>query len=368
VYSTEKYRKSFENVGAKYRSLVNWDSDMVEIADVGKKRVFQSLTMLKRLSYYAAKSAKQLAQDIDNEQPDLIVYDITALYVRWTLEYYTKWYDLAQKKTDSSDLEFSPKNPVPPLVCMSPSFARDFINFPNKAEARFTKQNFFTLSFLIGIILYVISHFYRCYKCGLGFRSPFRNVYPAPIANTKFVLVTVFPELQARAHMFDKSMYKFIGCTVDDTVANEFSFEHLESLRDIFAKFNVRETKRNILEETREHLVYVSLGSCFNNNIEVYQEILYGIKTFNLGRNRHNITLDNLRVVVSTGKSVLNKLTKMINENEYLLPSNVILVESAPQIEILKRASVFITHSGQNSVSEAVHFGGKCSIIFIKRP
>ena len=180
MYSTEKYRKSFENVGAKYRSLVNWGSEMVEIADIGKKRVFQSLTMLQRLSYYAAKSAKKLAQDIDNEKPNLIVYDITALYVRWTLEYYTKWYDLAQK-TDSSptarvNLEFSPKNPVPPLVCMSPSFARDFINYTNKAEALFTKQNFFTLSFTIGIILYVISHFYRCYKCGLGFRSPFRNV------------------------------------------------------------------------------------------------------------------------------------------------------------------------------------------------
>ena len=39
------------------------------------------------------------------------------------------------------------------------------------------------------------------------------------------------------------------------------------------------------------------------------------------------------------------------------LPSNIILAQSVPQIEILKRASLFVTHSGQNSTSEAIHYG-----------
>ena len=39
------------------------------------------------------------------------------------------------------------------------------------------------------------------------------------------------------------------------------------------------------------------------------------------------------------------------------IPSNVYLVKSAPQVEILKRASLFITHSGMNSSNESIHFG-----------
>ena len=33
------------------------------------------------------------------------------------------------------------------------------------------------------------------------------------------------------------------------------------------------------------------------------------------------------------------------------------LVERAPQIELLKRAYLFISHNGMNSTSESIHFG-----------
>ena len=88
-----------------------------------------------------------------------------------------------------------------------------------------------------------------------------------------------------------------------------------------------------------------------------------GIKSFNLGSNSRNIKLDNLKVVVSTGEYVLNKFTELINKNGYLLPNNIFLLKSEPQTEILKRASLFITHCGQNSVSESVHFGGMKNLI-----
>ena len=54
----------------------------------------------------------------------------------------------------------------------------------------------------------------------------------------------------------------------------------------------------------------------------------------------------------------------MITRNEYSLPDNIILVKTAPQTEILKRASLFINHSGMNSASEAIHYGGKIKIFF----
>ena len=315
--------------------------------------------MLNRLEYYAAENAISLAREIDREKPDLIIYDMTALYFRWTMDYYMKWYHMAKLATpgERTKLEFSPTK-LPQLVAMSPSFARDYVVYPNKTEAKYAKPPIFTWSFLVGIILYLIAHFYRCFKCGLGIVYPFKNVFPAPVPNTKFTMVTVFPELQARSHMLDNKKYKFIGCTLDETVKNEFSVNNKELLNEIFDKFHEKDTKINILDE-KEQLVYVSLGSVFNNNIEVYKIIVDGIKSFDLGSNRHNIKLDNLTVVVSTGEAVYKQFTELINKNEYSLPNNILLVKSVPQHDILKRASLFITHSGQNSVSESVHLGGK---------
>ena len=38
-------------------------------------------------------------------------------------------------------------------------------------------------------------------------------------------------------------------------------------------------------------------------------------------------------------------------------PANCVVVEDAPQVDVLKRTSVFVTHGGANSVKEAVYFG-----------
>jgi UDP:flavonoid glycosyltransferase YjiC (YdhE family) len=42
---------------------------------------------------------------------------------------------------------------------------------------------------------------------------------------------------------------------------------------------------------------------------------------------------------------------------EYSLPDNVVMLPTAPQIQILQRASLFITHCGMNSTSEAIYHG-----------
>jgi UDP:flavonoid glycosyltransferase YjiC (YdhE family) len=49
----------------------------------------------------------------------------------------------------------------------------------------------------------------------------------------------------------------------------------------------------------------------------------------------------------------------LIDGNRYALPKNIELVKTAPQIEILKRASLFLTHCGMNSTSETIYYGGK---------
>jgi UDP:flavonoid glycosyltransferase YjiC (YdhE family) len=39
------------------------------------------------------------------------------------------------------------------------------------------------------------------------------------------------------------------------------------------------------------------------------------------------------------------------------IPANFIVQASVPQLEILQRAGLFITHGGMNSASEAMYYG-----------
>jgi MGT family glycosyltransferase len=84
--------------------------------------------------------------------------------------------------------------------------------------------------------------------------------------------------------------------------------------------------------------VYISLGTVFNQNRQFYQRC---VETFG-GRD--------LQVIMSTGSAVAP-------ESLGTAPSNFIVRARVPQLEVLRRVSVFITHGGMNSVSEALHYG-----------
>ena len=88
-------------------------------------------------------------------------------------------------------------------------------------------------------------------------------------------------------------------------------------------------------------LIYASLGTLYNNNPQHYEKLIDAFKEF--GK-------DEFTFVVSTGDLVFDYFASKSK------PENILLVRSAPQIDILKRASLFVTHSGQNSTSEAVHY------------
>jgi UDP:flavonoid glycosyltransferase YjiC (YdhE family) len=60
--------------------------------------------------------------------------------------------------------------------------------------------------------------------------------------------------------------------------------------------------------------------------------------------------------IISVGKT-FDIFQDRIKKGQYKKPDNVHIVASAPQLNILRRASLFITHCGQNSVSESINFG-----------
>jgi len=86
-------------------------------------------------------------------------------------------------------------------------------------------------------------------------------------------------------------------------------------------------------------LVYASLGKLVNGLDFIYKSTLAAI-----------VRLPEVQLVISTGGySSLDDLRD--------IPSNAIVVRAAPQIELLKRAALCITHAGLNTVLESLAQG-----------
>ena len=86
-------------------------------------------------------------------------------------------------------------------------------------------------------------------------------------------------------------------------------------------------------------LVYASMGTLVNGLERVYKTILQAVGQ-----------LTDIQVVLSVGKNL--KLDDLGT-----IPSNVIVVRKAPQIELLKRAALCITHAGLNTALESLAQG-----------
>jgi MGT family glycosyltransferase len=92
----------------------------------------------------------------------------------------------------------------------------------------------------------------------------------------------------------------------------------------------------------RGPLVYLSLGSLGSADVELMQRLIDALAA-----------LDDVRVVVSLGP-----------QHELLrLPDGMTGAEYLPQTEVLRHADAVITHGGNNTVTECMHFG--CPMIVL---
>jgi len=90
---------------------------------------------------------------------------------------------------------------------------------------------------------------------------------------------------------------------------------------------------------TGEPLIYASLGSLVNGHPRIYRAILGAVEK-----------LTGVQVVLSIGKN--------LNHDDLgPIPANALVVRTAPQIELLKRAVLCITHAGLNTALEALARG-----------
>jgi MGT family glycosyltransferase len=100
----------------------------------------------------------------------------------------------------------------------------------------------------------------------------------------------------------------------------------------------------------------MSLGTVFNYNSFIFERAIEAFGNYDTKSDRQ-FKSSQFRVVISTGESTLKLLKEKANKGELNLPDNILLQERVPQLEVLKRADLFITHSGMNSTSEAIKYG-----------
>ena len=94
------------------------------------------------------------------------------------------------------------------------------------------------------------------------------------------------------------------------------------------------------LKASRDPLIYCSFGTVKLENTIAVESFLK--KLINVVRNKPCLLLVS---ITATQHRTVN----------YELPKNVLCLKSAPQLEILSKASLFITHGGLNSIKEAVY-------------
>ncbi len=90
---------------------------------------------------------------------------------------------------------------------------------------------------------------------------------------------------------------------------------------------------------TGQPLIYASMGTILNGRVDVFRTIVAA-----LAKHKH------LQLVLSVGDQIDPKQIGPA-------PSNAIIVKRAPQLEILKRTSVCVTHAGLNTVLESLTQG-----------
>ena len=90
---------------------------------------------------------------------------------------------------------------------------------------------------------------------------------------------------------------------------------------------------------TGEPLIYAAMGTILNGRVDIFQTIVAAVAKYK-----------NLQLVLSIGDQVDPRQIGPV-------PKNAIIVKRAPQLDLLKQASVCITHAGLNTVLESLAQG-----------
>ncbi|KEQ26375.1 macrolide family glycosyltransferase [Paenibacillus tyrfis] len=133
---------------------------------------------------------------------------------------------------------------------------------------------------------------------------------PAPLT-----IVYTSKHFQPGGESFDET-YKFVGPSVVPRSDDHFDFSHVDT----------------------DRLIYISFGTVFNQALDFYKLCFAAFAE------------TEYTVILSVGRQ-----TRIAELGD--IPANFIVRNYVPQLEVLQRAKLFITHGGMNSTSEGLYYG-----------
>ena len=317
-YGNEEHKDLISRTGAKFRLYANRNyANMLKSMNSNKNASL--INLLEAMIDGAYEILPQLIKDYEQDKPDLIIYDCVFLSARYL------YVDLKRRGIDVKMVEFFPNFAINKSIMESVPemnlFPKDF-NTALKIAHLFTNQ----------------------IHLSWNFNLPIYNAIKFLFEKREYTqMVAVFPELQPRVEEFGEN-FKFVGQCVAEDVRND-ELEKDEELKSILLNFDSNKSK----------LILVSIGTVFNYNTFIFEEIIKAIREFDKPNRRLNSS--QLLVIISLGDLSFKTLNDKISSGELILPENVILRPKVPQLEILKRADLFLTHCGMNSTTETIKYG-----------
>ncbi|RNA00820.1 glycosyl transferase, partial [Brachionus plicatilis] len=164
-------------------------------------------------------------------------------------------------------------------------------------------------------------------------------------------IVAVFPELHPRVNNYD-SKHNFVGQCISNEIRNQ-SFENDAQLKSILDLFPIRDESNQSTSGPK--LIYMSLGTIFHSNTFIFDHFIEAIRNYDK-KPTLKFKSSQFHAILSVGEQSMELFKNRISSGELDLPKNILIREKVPQLEVLKRAHLFITHSGMNSISETIKY------------
>ena len=328
-YSNEQYRGIIEKTGAKFRPNAKSMFDSIDqIKLTGQKMLIGDiLNMLIQFSY---EQLPQLMSDVEKEKPDLILFDGLTFPVKYLLE-------IIKARNANGDMAMT----LPKTVFFAPNFAFNDkmiqIMQEQKKEGGFWSAMSILNSFRKQ---FVFSWYY-----GIPIYNPLRIFQ---MMSDTLNIVAVNPELQPFRDEFNET-FKFVGsCVSEETRVVDLSKEDPE-LKSILDEFDQN-------PDGNKKLVFMSLGSVFHAHFYVFEKAVEAFLNYDKNE-QHRFKLSDLKIIISVGGPGLEKFNEKIANGEMDIPTDLIMFRAkVAQLEVLKRASLFITHCGMNSTLETIKY------------
>jgi glycosyltransferase, MGT family len=154
------------------------------------------------------------------------------------------------------------------------------------------------------------------------FKLPYGSIVKEMTENApKLNFTYTIKDFQIYSDDFEASHYKYVGPSIGNREDDNFDFSKIQP-----------------------PIIYISLGTLLNTSVRFFRKCIEAFR------------YQKVSVIMSIGNVV--KLEQLGE-----IPNNFFIYSFVPQLEILRKASLFITHGGMNSVNEALYYGTPMLVI-----